>query len=98
MRNYREIFFAYNGPGPWPCDFCKKEVLAVDLDIHHRDGDHSNDNPENLVAAHRSCHASHHSSGRKSPEHSQRMKDRWASGKYDNKKKSRMTTSKGEDR
>jgi hypothetical protein len=31
-------------------------VYLKTLIVHHRDGDHSNDDPRNLVAAHEKCH------------------------------------------
>lgn len=85
MRTYREIFFAYNGPGPWACYFCDEPVTPEDLDVHHKDENKKNNLHSNLTASHRTCHASQHSKGRKSPEHSQLMKDLWASGRYANK-------------
>lgn len=65
-KNYLMIFFAHYGPGPWVCEFCGELVLLDQLNVHHRDHDHSNNEPKNLVASHCACHASHH------------MKDTWS--------------------
>ena len=46
------------------CFFCKK-AIAGEYDIHHRDGDHSNEDVKNFAAAHPFCHRSHHSKGNK---------------------------------
>src|SRR5437588_4630876 len=43
MPWYREVFFAYNGPGPYRCYFCRKSVTMVDVEVHHKDEDHKND-------------------------------------------------------
>ena len=81
MRTYREIFFAYNGPGPWACTFCGCYIVSEDLDVHHRDENKKNNDPSNLGAAHRTCHASHHSTNRKMPGHSEHMKKLWREGR-----------------
>jgi len=57
---YREIFFAHNGIGPWPCFECGENVFAEELYVHHSDHDHYNDEPGNLVAAHPGCHSGYH--------------------------------------
>lgn len=58
---YREIFVAVNyakyGFGPWMCFVCKEPVEKKDLNIHHVDEDHENDEPTNLAAIHHNCHA-----------------------------------------
>jgi len=59
-QKYREIFFAYNGPGPYKCEFCKEDVMFTEVLVHHCDEDISNNIPENLKAAHRRCHGRHH--------------------------------------
>jgi hypothetical protein len=67
-RPYIAIFIDDNGPGPWPCYVCGESV--VDLLVHHLDEDRTNNAPENLVAVHRSCHATLHMGGKpKSEEH-----------------------------
>lgn len=86
-RIYREIFFAHNGPGPYACVECNKEVGFLEVLVHHDDHDRSNNNIENLMASHRGCHTAHHSTGRgvgnkASEETKQKMseshKKRWA--------------------
>lgn len=46
------------------CFFCEKRVSG-EYDIHHKDGDHDRDLPENWAAAHGSCHRSYHAKGNK---------------------------------
>lgn len=58
--NYREIFFAYNGPGPYSCFFCQESVTMLEVIVHHIDEDHTNDAIDNLSPAHGGCHAGHH--------------------------------------
>lgn len=70
QRNYRRIFKQHNGDGPWPCHFdCDLgPVLPYSEDqewrlrecIHHKNGDHTDNRPENLAASHWSCHSSYH--------------------------------------
>lgn len=54
---------------PLPCYFCEEPIYVrgerggASLVIHHVDHDHMNNVPENLVAAHRSCHISYHHRG-----------------------------------
>lgn len=59
-RRHRETFFMHNGPGPWPCFWCGVLVEYENVSVHHQDGDHTNDDPSNLVASHRPCHTQHH--------------------------------------
>lgn len=66
MRDYRIIFGAKYGAGPWDCYFCAEEIHPeatgrVRLEVHHLDHDHYNNVPENLVPTHRHCHARYHS-------------------------------------
>lgn len=66
----RQLFLRTYGPSPWPCAFCRQEVEKLGLRgklaglVHHLDGNHDNDAPENLSAAHRGCHTTYHLSGR----------------------------------
>lgn len=70
MADYVQVFFAFNGPGPWMCWFCGENVHLDwsnpfrrgrrSLAIHHLDGNHGNDVPSNLVPAHGSCHSRYH--------------------------------------
>jgi hypothetical protein len=57
---YRELFFANNGSGPYPCDFCGKDVDFDAVTVHHRDHDFTNNHPDNLGACHKRCHNAHH--------------------------------------
>lgn len=58
---YREIFFAYNGIGPYSCFFChKNDVTFEEVIVHHIDEDVSNNDSNNLAAAHHVCHSRHH--------------------------------------
>lgn len=67
-RSYRyvRIFLDTHGPFPHPCNFCGGVIPAYggrsgeSAVIHHLDHDHLNDDPVNLAAAHRRCHAEHH--------------------------------------
>lgn len=57
-RNSRWLYphrFAYDGE--WVCAECGSTDRPV---IHHRDHDHSNNDPENLMCLCRSCHARLH--------------------------------------
>lgn len=67
----REIFFAYNGPGPYGCCFCDEPVSLQDwgnhgaaLSIHHVDEDRGNNGVENLAPCHKRCHTRHHAKAR----------------------------------
>jgi hypothetical protein len=58
---YREVFFAYNGPGPYECYFnCGSVVEFHEIVVHHIDEDFTNDIHTNLSGAHRTCHNGHH--------------------------------------
>lgn len=58
---YRELFFAHNGVGPYKCSFdCGSLVLFEEAVIHHKNGDHTDNSIDNLEAAHRLCHNGHH--------------------------------------
>lgn len=61
------VYASVHGDGPFECEFCNEPILVMSgplcserLIIHHLDGDHSNDAPDNLVAAHHGCHVRHH--------------------------------------
>lgn len=66
---YREIFFANNGTGPYTCFFCNNSVVFEEVIVHHEDHDETNNNLTNLKPCHRLCHNSHH------------FKDLWATNK-----------------
>lgn len=38
-------------------DHCK---VRAEITVHHRDGDHDNNEPKNRTLAHRTCHKSYH--------------------------------------
>lgn len=58
---YRELFFAHSGAGPYTCFFmCGELVLFEEVIVHHIDGDHTNNEINNLVPCHRLCHNGHH--------------------------------------
>ena len=58
-RVTRAAFFASN-EAPFVCVFCNQQVIRQRLVVHHMDEDKMNDDPDNLRAAHRGCHASYH--------------------------------------
>jgi hypothetical protein len=57
---YRHLFIADHDTGPWQCFFCHKTVIFDELNIHHKDGNHENNERGNLVPAHKRCHHGHH--------------------------------------
>ena len=61
---HREVFFAFNGPGPYPCFGCGEELsFYEEFCIHHIDEDHENNIPENLTVMHAGCHIRLHKTG-----------------------------------
>jgi hypothetical protein len=56
---YRLKYFMWND-SPHLCFFCDEEVTPDELQVHHKDGNHKNDNLRNLVPAHENCHAEFH--------------------------------------
>lgn len=59
------VFTAVHGEPPWDCFFCHTSITQLgqktwDGNVHHVDGDKSNDVPENVVPAHTICHLQHH--------------------------------------
>lgn len=58
---HRQIFLNIHPGSPWACYFCGGDV--EELHVHHRDGDHDNNEPNNLTATHGDCHAHHHRTG-----------------------------------
>jgi len=66
-RNYRRVFYAAYGFGPYECFFCRERTVPFDggrtkhdLHVHHIDGDVANNHPLNLTAAHNGCHRRWH--------------------------------------
>jgi NUMOD3 motif len=60
-RNYQRVYVEHNGPGPWPCSECPDLVSAIGCrrgegNVHHIDGDETNDAPDNLTMLHGACH------------------------------------------
>lgn len=58
-RVYRGAYVAQHGRGPYICAFCEKELLSLEV-VHHVDEDPWNNEIENLVSAHTTCHNQHH--------------------------------------
>jgi hypothetical protein len=68
----RDLFFEYQGTGPWPCFFCGELVFGDTplrtvnaLNVHHKDENKRNHKRSNLKAAHQGCHSRHHMLGNK---------------------------------
>lgn len=59
VNEYRAIFLKEYGYGPHACYFCAMRMPWVEV-VHHKDHDHSNNDPANLAAAHAGCHANYH--------------------------------------
>lgn len=58
-HNYLKIYEENNLPNE--CYFCgREEIDGYKNDIHHKDGNHQNNNPENLMKLCRSCHKKLH--------------------------------------
>lgn len=58
-------FFARWGEGPWRCVDCGELITergrsTFSLNVHHIDGDETNDEPENLEPLHAICHQLRH--------------------------------------
>lgn len=65
-KHIRVAVAAY-GPLPQPCWFCQGDVLKFGIRglggcVHHVDHNHDNNDPENLVFAHHTCHTEYHTS------------------------------------
>jgi GntR family transcriptional regulator len=77
VQTSHKVWLAANGPGPWPCTFCALPVPRLGGEnrirfsdhgiVHHHDGNHGNNDPGNLRAAHRGCHGTYHGSARSWP-------------------------------
>jgi len=71
---HHKVFYETYGDGTHLCFRCNKPIRCrwtgyklrgcrpYYLVVHHKDGDHSNNSPENLVLGHFNCHHSHHRS------------------------------------
>jgi 5-methylcytosine-specific restriction endonuclease McrA len=60
-HQFHMAIFKRNNEPPYFCFFCGNVVVS--LNIHHVNGDHSDNRPENLAAVHRGCHTSFHKTG-----------------------------------
>jgi hypothetical protein len=63
--SYQHVFVEKYGQGPYTCNFCYDTIHVRGLSrealsIHHLDHDRNNEDPSNLVPAHRKCHNSFH--------------------------------------
>lgn len=64
VRTYYPVFTETYGNGPYDCFFCGGVIDGTDLNVHHMDYDSFNNDPENLVPSHESCHLGHHAQQR----------------------------------
>lgn len=62
MKPHHKVAIEKYGPGPWDCCKCQDEMYVIN--VHHLDGDHGNNSPDNLVIMCQPCHASHHHKGK----------------------------------
>ena len=89
--SYRDVFFAWNGLGPWKCKECGDLIWAMNLHIHHLDYDHSNNDPNNLVPLHETCHKRLHKLGRPlSPAHAAKARRAFLGRRHTVETKQRM--------
>lgn len=66
---HREVFLAHNGPGPWPCYECGRDVyFETSFHVHHANGDDQDHSVMNLAAMHPPCHTSLTHRGKVSPQ------------------------------
>lgn len=59
------VFYDTHDNGPWDCFFCDLAVSVIgqtswDGNVHHIDGDMTNDTPDNVTMTHVICHQQHH--------------------------------------
>lgn len=71
-RKYHKILVERLGNGPYKCFFCEGSIDVVwdgkrfvygevgRISVHHLNGNHDDDRPENLDIAHCGCHTRHH--------------------------------------
>lgn len=82
-RDYRTIFVEHYGPGPWQCAYEKCDDLVYEIgragragNVHHKDEDFTNNDPENLEIMHHGCHRKEHLTGvPKTAEHNRKVGD-----------------------
>lgn len=65
-RRTMKAFYSSRGEGPWVCHICWLPIFKLgqrtwDGNVHHLDGDYTNDDPHNLDVAHTICHLRQHS-------------------------------------
>ena len=76
LNRYRKIILLLLEHSQVRCFFCGKLFTAEDfpkrkldrITIHHINGNHEDNRPENLAFAHRTCHKRHHMKERKKNE------------------------------
>lgn len=88
-REQREVFEREHGVLPLKCAECKKPVVAWgrlkgEGNVHHIDGDSSNNASENLMLLHHDCHARLHTSARSSSQQAAASNARWAKPQWAN--------------
>lgn len=81
---YRLVFVAHNGPGPWPCHFCRKPVEMLSstsrrdrFTVHHLNHNRKDFDADNLVPTHYGCHARFHFAQRRPTMRSPTGDDHW---------------------
>jgi hypothetical protein len=87
-RTYHNIFFAWNGPGPYDCAWCGEKVYPWwdtqlnenadhTLDVHHVDHDRTNNDHRNLAPMHHGCHMEYHRKIRPLVAKGSQLPDEW---------------------
>jgi hypothetical protein len=79
--SYVKVALERYGPAPWMCSYCNSLIKQLGLKsdeghVHHVDGDHSNEDPNNLIIIHSACHTRLHRIDRK---HTQETREKIAS-------------------
>ncbi len=64
-RSYaREWWWTHHDQETYECPDCGRGIgRAGEFDVHHKDGDPTNNDPDNLVAICRRCHSWRHNDG-----------------------------------
>ena len=91
---WRHLARLKNGGLEWNCERCGKDLKKFILaradqqtwETHHKDGNHSNDDPGNIELLCFRCHKKHHGPETHTAEsiakQSETMRKRWAEGRY----------------